>query len=173
MADDPENTIQIELKDGNVIIELMTDIAPNHSNRIKELTREGFYDGVPFHRVIEGFMIQGGCPNGIGTGGPGYQFEDECQSELKHSSEGILSMANAGPGTNGSQFFITFVPTEFLDGYNADGSEKDCRFDSCHSVFGKVIDGLDVLDGISPRDPGTATSSGDVIKTITIQENNN
>ena len=121
-------------------------------------------------------MAQTGDPTGTGTGSPGYRFDNEFHPDLSHDSKGIVSMANAGiqngQGTNGSQFFITFVTTEFLDGYNPDGSEKDCRFDSCHSVFGKVIDGLDVLDSISERDPGTAMTPGDVIKTIKIEENN-
>tara|TARA_B100000945_G_scaffold298759_1_gene278850 strand:- start:698 stop:1447 length:750 start_codon:yes stop_codon:yes gene_type:complete len=168
---------KIELeKGGTITLELYSSKVPVTVNNFIFLAKDGYYDGVTFHRVIPGFMAQTGDPTGTGTGSPGYRFDNEFHPDLSHDSKGIVSMANAGiqngQGTNGSQFFITFVPTEFLDGYNPDGSEKDCRFDSCHSVFGKVIDGLDVLDSISERDPGTAMTPGDVIKTIKIEENN-
>ena len=157
MADrDPENTIYMDLPHGRVVIELRPDIAPGHVSRIKELAREGFYDGVPFHRVIEGFMAQGGDPTGTGTGGPGYQFDDEFDSSLRHDSAGTLSMANAGPGTNGSQFFITYGPTPHLD--------------NKHSVFGRVTEGMGVLQSLRERDPQRDRHPGDRIETIEISE---
>ena len=151
-------TATIELqKGGEIVIELFADKVPNTVNNFVFLARDGFYNGVTFHRVIPDFMAQTGDPTGTGMGGPGYKFADEFDSSLTHDSKGILSMANAGPNTNGSQFFITFGPTQFLD--------------QRHAVFGKVVEGMDVLDGISVRDPGTATSPGDVMTTIKISEN--
>ena len=121
---------------GDIRLELFREQVPNTVKNFVELTEKGYYNGLTFHRVIPDFMIQGGCPEGTGTGGPGYQFEDEFHPELRHSGPGILSMANAGPNTNGSQFFITHVATPHLD--------------NMHSVFGKVIEGQDVVDSIPP-----------------------
>ena len=157
-------------------VKLFAEKAPITVNNFVFLAREGFYDGGTFHRVLENFMAQAGDPTGLGTGGPGYRFDNEFHNDLRHDSAGILSMANAGvqngQGTNGSQFFITFRPTEFLDGLLPDGSSKDCsaRGASCHSVFGKVSTGIDVVNNLTLRDPSTATTPGDVITTIRIAE---
>lgn len=133
---------------GNFTIELYAKEAPNTvwnfinlAEGKQETAKSGaYYDGLVFHRVIAGFMIQGGCPDGTGMGGPGYKFEDEFHSDLKHDTEGILSMANAGPGTNGSQFFITLAPTPHLD--------------NRHTVFGKVIEGMDIVKKIGSTATG-------------------
>lgn len=124
---------------GDIKIELFVDKTPVTVNNFVFLAQEGFYDGVIFHRVIDDFMAQTGDPTGTGRGGPGYRFNDEFDKELKHDKAGVVSMANAGPGTNGSQFFITHVPTPWLDGK--------------HSVFGQVVEGLEVLFSIPARDP--------------------
>jgi cyclophilin family peptidyl-prolyl cis-trans isomerase len=161
MADN-ENTLILDIADhggkpkGRVTIALRPDLAPGHVGRIKELAREGFYDGVVFHRVIEGFMAQGGDPTGTGRGGPGYRFNDEFHPNLRHNQPGVLSMANAGPNTNGSQFFITHVPTPWLD--------------NKHSVFGQVIKGLDVLLSIPERDPMKTGSPAVKLQKVTIEE---
>ncbi|MCB0337204.1 MAG: peptidylprolyl isomerase [Bdellovibrionales bacterium] len=136
----------METSKGTIVIDLTEDKTPKTVANFVNLAKRGFYDGLTFHRVIADFMIQGGCPDGIGTGGPGYRFEDEFDSSLRHSGPGILSMANAGPGTNGSQFFITHVATPHLDGK--------------HSVFGKVTSGQDVVDSIA---------KGDMIKSVKIE----
>ena len=148
-------TVELE-KGGEFVIQLFAKEAPKTVNSFVFLSREGFYNGVTFHRVIPGFMAQGGDPTGTGSGGPGYRFEAEFHPDRRHDGPGVLSMANAGPGTNGSQFFITFAPTPSLD--------------DRHSVFGKVVEGMDVVNGITVRDPGTAGTPGDAIKTITIRE---
>ena len=122
---------------GPIRIELAADKAPLTVANFVNLATRGFYDGLGFHRVLADFMIQGGCPQGTGTGGPGYRFEDETTNGLPHE-RGVLSMANAGPGTNGSQFFITHVPCSWLDGK--------------HTVFGKVIEGQDIVDSVKQGD---------------------
>ena len=124
---------------GDIRLELFEDKAPKTVANFVKLAEKGFYDGLKFHRVIDEFMIQTGCPQGTGTGGPGYSFEDEFHPDLKHNKPGMLSMANAGPNTNGSQFFITHVPTPWLDGK--------------HSIFGQVLDdGQQVVDSIKQGD---------------------
>lgn len=132
---------------GDIKLRLFADKAPVTVSNFVNLAKRGYYDGLLFHRVIPNFMIQGGCPQGSGTGGPGYRFEDECTPELRHETPGILSMANAGPGTNGSQFFITHVATDWLDGK--------------HTVFGSVIDEGD-------QQVVNAIAVGDTIEAIEI-----
>ena len=127
-----------ETNHGTFEIELFEDKAPITVKNFIDLAEKGFYNGLIFHRVIDGFMIQGGDPNGTGTGGPGYVIPDEFHKDLKHDSEGVLSMANAGPNTGGSQFFITLAATPWLDGH--------------HSVFGKVVKGMDVVREIGKVD---------------------
>jgi cyclophilin family peptidyl-prolyl cis-trans isomerase len=124
---------------GTMILDLYEDLAPRTVNNFVFLARHRFYDGVVFHRVLEGFMAQTGDPTGTGTGGPGYQFDDEFAEGLQHDRPGLLSMANAGPNTNGSQFFITFTETPWLDG--------------AHAIFGEVTEGLEVLDALQRIDP--------------------
>ena len=133
---------------GDIKLRLFANKTPVTEANFVNLSKRGYYDGLQFHRVIPDFMIQGGCPHGTGTGGPGYRFEDECRADLKHDAPGKLSMANAGPGTNGSQFFITHVPTPWLDGR--------------HTVFGEVLDSTD-------QDVVNAIVAGDRIETIAVQ----
>jgi len=165
-------TATIETARGNIEIEFYPQHAPKTVNNFVFLAREGFYDGVVFHRVVDNFVIQGGDPTGTGRGGPGYRFEDECAGNPHKHGTGTLSMANAGPNTNGSQFFITYGATPWLDAYDANGNLRDCarRDVSCHAVFGRVIEGMDVLKSLAPRDPAQAASPGDPIKTISIKE---
>lgn len=138
---------RIETNRGAIRIELHADRAPRTAANFETLAAKGFYDGLKLHRVIANFMIQGGCPDGTGRGGPGYSFADEFHPELKHDGPGVLSMANSGPNTNGSQFFITHVATPWLDGK--------------HSVFGRVIDGQDVVNKIKQGDVMTKVTVAD------------
>ena len=131
-------TADIKTNRGTIHLKLFADKTPKTVANFANLAKRGYYDGLTFHRVIPDFMIQGGCPNGDGRGGPGYKFEDEIVSGLKHDRPGILSMANAGPGTNGSQFFITHLPTPHLDGK--------------HAVFGEVTKGQNVVNAIAKGD---------------------
>ncbi|MBK8616047.1 MAG: peptidylprolyl isomerase [Anaerolineales bacterium] len=146
----------METDNGIMVIELFAEKTPITVNNFVFLSREGYYDGVIFHRVIDNFMVQGGDPTGTGRGGPGYKFGDEFDASLKHDKRGILSMANAGPSTNGSQFFITHGPTPHLNGK--------------HTVFGQIVEGLDVLMSIPARDPGNVNAPAVKIIRVTIEE---
>jgi len=149
MEIDPKKNYKatISTSRGDIVVELSAQNAPKTVNNFVFLARQGYYDGVTFHRVIDNFMIQGGDPTGTGRGGPGYKFEDEVKNNpLKHET-GVISMANAGPGTNGSQFFITHSPQSHLNGK--------------HTVFGKVVQGQDVVDSIR---------QGDTMQKVTIEE---
>lgn len=137
----------IETNKGTIRLQLHDDKTPNTVANFEKLAGESFYDGLKFHRVLDDFMIQTGCPRGTGTGDAGYKFEDEFHIDLRHDGPGVLSMANAGPNSNGSQFFITHVETPHLDGK--------------HSVFGKVIDGMDVVNAIE---------QGDTMEKVTVAE---
>ena len=138
-------TAHFDTSRGLIKVELFADKAPLTVANFVNLAQRGFYDGLNFHRVIADFMIQGGCPEGSGRGGPGYRFEDETNNGVRHE-RGVLSMANAGPNTNGSQFFITHIKTDWLDGK--------------HTVFGKVIEGLEVVDSVA---------GGDAINSVKIE----
>ena len=141
---------------GPIRLEIFADRAPKTAKNFLDLTRKGFYNGLTFHRVIPGFMIQGGCPKGDGTGGPGYEIPDEFHPTLKHTGPGIVSMANAGPNTGGSQFFITLAATGWLDGK--------------HAIFGKVVGGQEVVDQIAgvQRDRSDRPRTPITIRTATV-----
>ena len=141
---------------GRIRIKLFAADAPETVNNFVFLAREGYFDGTTFHRVIEGFMAQAGDPTGTGTGGPGYTIRDEFHPERRHDKPGILSMANAGPNTGGSQFFITHVATPWLD--------------DRHAVFGEVVEGMDVVNAIRERDPQRDREPGDRIERVEIEE---
>ena len=142
----------IETDRGAIRLELFDDKTPKTVANFEKLTSDGFYDGLTFHRVLDDFMIQAGCPQGTGTGGPGYTFEDEFHPELHHQGPGVLSMANAGPNTNGSQFFITTLKTPWLDGK--------------HVVFGKLVEGMDILKQIEVL----GSSSGETSKRVVVED---
>ena len=141
---------------GDMRIRLFAEEAPLTVSNFIFLARDGFYNGTQFHRVLENFMAQGGDPTGSGAGGPGYQFQDEFVASLQFDRAGLLAMANAGPNTNGSQFFITFAETPWLNGN--------------HTIFGEIVEGMDVLQSISLRDPMAADSPGDLLMTVEIEE---
>lgn len=133
---DPKKTYSLLLatNKGPIRIRMMPDVAPMHVTSFLYLAKLGFFDGLSFHRVIQGFMAQGGCPLGTGTGGPGYRFDGEYRADVRHDRPGLLSMANAGPGTDGSQFFLTFVATPWLDGK--------------HTIFGEIVDGMETMKAL-------------------------
>jgi cyclophilin family peptidyl-prolyl cis-trans isomerase len=158
MALDPEKDYHANLvtEKGTVRIRLFAREAPQTVNNFVFLAREGYFDGTTFHRVIEGFMAQGGDPTGTGAGGPGYRIMDEFHPDLRHDRPGILSMANRGPDTGGSQFFITHVATPWLD--------------DRHAVFGEVVEGMEVVNALRERDPQTDREAGDRIERVEIEE---
>ena len=143
---------------GPLRIRLMPEVAPMHVTSFAYLARLGFFDGLLFHRVIKDFMAQGGCPSGTGTGGPGYEFDGEFKPDVRHDRPGLLSMANAGPGTDGSQFFLTFVPTPWLDGK--------------HTIFGEIIDGMEALEALEAAGSRSGKTSEPLkIEKVTIEVN--
>jgi cyclophilin family peptidyl-prolyl cis-trans isomerase len=152
----PNPTVTFETNRGTFRAELFRKRAPRTAENFLSLAEKGFYDGVGFHRVIDGFMIQGGCPEGTGRGGPGYTIEDEFHPELRHESEGILSMANSGPNSAGSQFFVTLAATPWLD--------------DRHAVFGRVVEGMEVVReiGRSPTDGSDRPVDEVVMKEVTV-----
>jgi cyclophilin family peptidyl-prolyl cis-trans isomerase len=158
MALDPDKDYHANLvtEKGNVRIKLFATEAPETVNNFVFLAREGYFNGTTFHRVIEGFMAQGGDPTGSGTGGPGYRIRDEFHLDLRHDRPGILSMANRGPDTGGSQFFITHVATPWLD--------------DRHAVFGEVVEGMEAVNALRERDPQSDHEPGDRIERVEIEE---
>ena len=169
-------TATVELaKGGNFIIQLHAKETPVTVNNFVFLAREGYYDGLTFHQVVGGYFAQGGSPDGTVQGNPGYFIENEFRADLRHSKRGTVSMANQGivdgHATNGSQFFIIFVAVPQFDGLNRDGTPKDCAAPSetCHTVFGQVIEGMDNVRGLFSRDP-LQQSPADVIASVTINE---
>ncbi|MFC1996091.1 peptidylprolyl isomerase [Chloroflexota bacterium] len=148
----------IETEKGDIIVELFPDVAPMTVNSFVFLAQDGWFDGVQFHRVLPGFMAQSGDPSGSGMGGPGYAFKNETSPDLAFDRKGMVAMANSGPDTNGSQFFITYAATSHLDGG--------------YTIFGEVLEGMDIAESLTPRDPsqGGNLPTGDKIISITIEE---
>ncbi len=151
-------TVTIETNQGTIKAEMYADVAPETTGNFMKLAKDGFYDGVVFHRVIKDFMIQGGDPTGTGRGGPGYTIKDEFAPGLTHSKKGLFSMANSGPNSGGSQFFITLVATPWLDGK--------------HAIFGEVVEGMDVVDkiGASMTGPGDRPKDEIRMEKVTVSE---
>ena len=160
MTIDPSKSYMatIETEKGNIELELLPDVAPIAVNSFVFLANKGWYDGVTFHRVLPGFVAQGGDPTGTGSGGPGYAFDNEISPDLKFDQAGLFAMANSGPGSNGSQFFITFTPLPNLDGG--------------YTIFGRVVSGMEVVESLTARDPNQNPNSppGDKILGVTIEE---
>jgi len=156
LSPDMEYHATFRTEKGPIRIRLHADKAPRTVNNFVFLAREGYFDGTTFHRVIEDFMVQGGDPTGTGSGGPGYRIRDEFHPDLRHDKPGILSMANAGPNTGGSQFFITHAATPWLDGR--------------HAVFGEVVEGMEVVAAIRERDPQRDPEPGDRIASVEVEE---
>jgi cyclophilin family peptidyl-prolyl cis-trans isomerase len=165
MTIDPlkQYTATIHSEKGDIVLELFPEDAPMAVNNFIFLSRNGWYDGITFHRVFPGFMAQSGDPTGTGYGGPGYSFDNEISPNLTFDKAGLIAMANAGPGTNGSQFFITYAPQPDLD-LDLDLGRHG------YTIFGQVIEGQDVLDNLTPRDPSQSVEPGDMILNVTIVE---
>ncbi len=170
-------TATIKTEKGDIVIELLDDIAPIYVENFVNLARVGYYDDSTFHRVLDNFMAQGGDPTGTGSGGPGYRFPDDFHPDMLHDGPGVLSMANSGLNTNGSQFFITHRATDWLNPYE-NGQLKRCgqrdasgRPISCHAVFGRVTEGMDVVLSLTLRDPNQNPGfSGDTLIAVEITE---
>ena len=167
-----EYTAIFDTQVGSFEIVLYDDQVPYTVENFINLSKSGYYNETTFHRVLPNFMAQGGDPSATGAGNPGYRFSDEFHKDLRHDSEGILSMANSWVNSNGSQFFITFAPLPFLDAFDENNNLKNCTNMgvSCHAVFGKVIKGMDIVKKIRLRDPSTDPSPGTIINSVKIIE---
>jgi cyclophilin family peptidyl-prolyl cis-trans isomerase len=156
LSSDKDYYATLRTEKGPIRVRLFADEAPQTVNNFVFLAREGYFDGTTFHRVIKDFMVQGGDPTGTGAGGPGYRIRDEFHPGLRHDKPGILSMANAGPNTGGSQFFITHAATPWLDGR--------------HAIFGEVVEGMETVNTLRERDPQRDSEPGDRIESVEIDE---